>query len=40
MPDGNKTGLNNTTRGVLAANLCGRKYLQEENNVLFAPFSL
>ena len=40
MPDGNKTGLNNTTSGVLAANLCGRKYLREENNLHFAPFSL
>ena len=40
MPDGNKTGLNNTTSGVLTANLCGRKYLREENNLHFVPFSL
>ena len=38
--DGNKTGLNNTTSGVFAANLCGRKYLLEENNWHFAAFSL
>ena len=38
MPDGNKRGLNNTRSGVLAANLCGRKYLREENNLHFAPF--
>ena len=40
MPDGNKTGLNNTTSGVLTANLCGRKYLRGENNLHFVPFSL
>ena len=40
MPDGYKTGLNNTTSGVLASNLCARKCLREEANLHFAPFFL
>ena len=40
MPDGYKTCLNNTTSGILASNLCGRKYLREEANLHFAPFFL
>ena len=40
MPDGYKTGLNNTTSGVLVSNICARKRLREEANLHFAPFFL
>lgn len=39
MPDGNKTGLNNTTSGVLGTNLFGRKYLRMKKiTCIFLPF--
>ena len=40
MPDGYKTGLNNTTSGVLVSNICARKRLREEANLHFAHFFL
>ena len=40
MPDGYKTGLNNTTIGVLVSNICARKRLREEANLHFAHFFL
>ena len=39
MPDGYKTGLNNTTSGVLVSDICARKRLREAN-LHFAPFFL
>ena len=40
MPDGYKTGLNNTTSGVLVSNICARKRLRGEANLHFAHFFL